>query len=337
MIKVAVVGATGYTGEELVEVLNKNPEVEITSLSAIVDRERPFGEMFPRFGKKISLPCEKLDVDKVASACDIVFLALPHTVSMKFAPVFLSKGKKVVDLSADYRLPQDVYEKWYGLEHSDAAGIKEAVYGLPELNRSRLRDARLVANPGCYPTSVILALMPLARDIAEKGPDVVVDSKSGATGAGRKAAIPLAFGEVDSNMKCYKANAHQHMPEMEHILSVSSGKDFRLNFTPHLVPMRRGILSTIYVKHASLPREEEIYSMYLEKYDSEPFVRVRPPGEIPELKDVAGTNFCDIGFTVASGMLVVVSVIDNLLKGASGQAAQNMNIMCGFDERQGLL
>ncbi|MFA6636009.1 MAG: N-acetyl-gamma-glutamyl-phosphate reductase [Candidatus Omnitrophota bacterium] len=337
MVKVGVVGATGYTGEELVEVLLKNPDVEITSLSAIVDKEKPFSNMYPRFGKKISVVCGNLDVEKVSESADIVFLALPHTVSMKFAPLFLSKGKRVIDLSADYRLPEKTYKKWYATEHSDAANLEKAVYGLPELNRNSIRTARLIANPGCYPTSVILALMPIAGAIAESGLDVIADSKSGATGAGRKAAIALSFGEIDSNFKCYKANAHQHMPEMEHILSGSSGKEFKLNFTPHLVPMRRGILSTIYVKHKGLPDAESIHKLYGDKYENEPFVRVRPLGELPEIKDVSGTNFCDIGLTSAGGMLVIVSVIDNLLKGASGQAMQNMNIMCGLDEGQGLV
>jgi N-acetyl-gamma-glutamyl-phosphate reductase len=337
MIKVGVVGATGYTGEELVEVLLRNTEVEITSLSALVDKELPFSELYPRFGKKLSLVCRNLDVEKVASSSDLIFLALPHTVSMKFAPLFLSKGKKVIDLSADYRLPADLYAEWYGIKHSDAANLGRAVYGLPELNREKIGKAELIANPGCYPTSVILALLPIADLVSKNGLDVIVDSKSGATGAGRKAAISLSFGEIDGNFKCYKANAHQHMPEMSHVLSGAAAGSVNVNFAPHLVPIRRGILSTVYIKHAGLPAADLIHKLYSERYKDEPFVRVRPLGELPEIKEVAGTNFCDIGLTVSCGMLVIVSVIDNLLKGASGQAVQNMNIMYGLEERTGLL
>lgn len=336
MIKVGIVGATGYTGEEIVEILLKNPMIEITSLSAIVEKERPFSELYPRFGKKISLLCRNLDVNEVASSCDIVFLALPHTVSMKFAPEFLSMGKKVIDLSADYRIPAEIYSKWYGTEHIDPENLSRAVYGLPELNREDIRKAELIANPGCYPTSVILALLPIAGLLARNKADVIVDSKSGATGAGRKASIPLVFGEVAESLLCYKANDHQHMPEMAHVLSGAAKGGVNVNFTPHLLPIRRGILSTVYIKHKDLPDAAELAGMYSEYYGKEPFVRVRPSGALPAIKDVAGTNFCDIGLTVSNGMLIVVSVIDNLLKGAGGQAVQNMNIMYGLDERIGL-
>jgi len=337
MTKVAVVGATGYTGEELVDCLHKHPEAEITSLSALVDKEAPFSEMFPRFRKKVDITCENLDVDKVANVCDMVFLALPHTVSMKFAPKFIEKGKKVIDLSADYRLPSTVYEEWYGVKHMDKEHLVDAVYGLPELNRAAIKDSMLIANPGCYPTSVILALLPVAGMIREAGIAPIVDSKSGATGAGRKASIPLAFGEVDENLKCYKANEHQHMPEMEHVLSLASGGDVKVNFVPHLLPIRRGIMSTIYMPGKGLSPAKKLIELYNDVYDNEPFVRIRPEGELPQILDVAGTNFCDIGIKVAGGMVIIVSVIDNLLKGASGQAVQNMNIMSGFNEKAGLL
>jgi len=336
MVKVAVVGATGYTGEELVETLLRNPEAEVTSLSALVEKEAKFSELYPRFGKKIDLVCKNLDIEEVSGKSDLVFLALPHTVSMKVAPEFLKKGKKVIDLSADYRLPADIYEKWYMTKHADSKNFGIAVYGLPELNREKIREARFVANPGCYPTGVILALLPLIRKIADEGLTIIADSKSGATGAGRKASIALSFGEIDENLKAYKANAHQHMPEMEHVLSGAAGKKIEVNFVPHLLPVRRGILSTIYIQHKGLSAEDKIHKMYTDRYGDEPFVRVSKPGELPQLQDVAGTNFCDIGIKVSRGMLVIVSVIDNLLKGASGQAVQNMNLMCGFDESTGL-
>ncbi|MFH1847308.1 MAG: N-acetyl-gamma-glutamyl-phosphate reductase [Candidatus Omnitrophota bacterium] len=337
MIKVAVVGATGYTGEELISVLLANPEVEITSLTALVDREMDFSEMYPRFAKKINLVCKNLDINKVAESCDLVFLALPHTVSMKIAPAFIAKGKKVIDLSADYRLPVDLYEKWYQAKHTDAGNLNAAVYGLPELNREKIKKASVIANPGCYPTSVILALLPIAKLMGESGLNIIVDSKSGVTGAGRKGLVSLSYGEVDENFKCYKLNEHQHIPEMEHILSGVSARDLKINFVPHLLPLRRGILSTIYIEHKDLPSEENLYRMYRQYYENEFFVRIRKQGEILQLNEVVGTNFCDIGLKVAKGMLIIVSIIDNLLKGASGQAAQNMNIMCGIDECAGLL
>ena len=336
MIKVGVVGATGYTGEELVATLLRNPEVEITSLTALVEKEADFSELYPRFGKRISVVCKNLDVEEVSKKSDFIFLALPHTVSMKIAPQFLKKGKRVIDLSADYRLPCEVYEAWYKEKHADKDNCPKAVYGLPEMNRDAIKDAALVANPGCYPTSVILALLPIIKAVQKAGQTIIVDSKSGATGAGRKAAISLSFGEVDENLKCYKANEHQHIPEMEHVLAEAAGEKVKLNFTPHLLPVRRGIMSTIYIPHENLPDIDEICRMYNEHYKDEPFVRVYDSGYLPQLLDVVETNFCDIGVKSAGGMLVIVSVIDNLLKGASGQAVQNMNIMLGLEETAGL-
>ncbi len=337
MIKVGVVGATGYTGEELVDVLLRNPEVDITALAALVEEEAPFSEIYPRFEKKLSLVCKNLDVEEVAAACELVFLALPHTVSMEIAPMFLKKGKRVIDLSADYRLPRELYEKWYSTRHDDKDNLHKAVYGLPELNREEIKGASLVANPGCYPTGVILALLPLAKELAEAGQDIIVDSKSGVTGAGRKASISLSFGELDENFKCYRANEHQHIPEMEHVLSQAASSEVRVNFTPHLLPLRRGILSTIYIRHEGLPPEDKIRKMYANRYAGEPFVRFMSSVDMPQLLGVAGSNYCDIGLKVARGMLIIVSAIDNLLKGASGQAVQNMNIMYGLDEKTGLL
>lgn len=337
MLRAGVVGATGYTGEELVNCLFKHPEAEITSLSALVDKPAAFSSIFPRFGGKVSLTCKNLDVEEVSAKCDVVFLALPHTVSMKFAPQFLEKGKRVIDLSADYRLPADIYEKWYKTKHADGKNLSKAVYGLPELKRDEIKNASLVANPGCYPTSVILGLLPIAKMLSKAGLEPVVDAKSGATGAGRKELVALSFGEVDENLKCYKANEHQHIPEMEHVLGQAAGKKVQVNFIPHLLPVRKGIMSTIYVQHKGLPGEGELRKLYEGYYKDEPFVRVRPAGELPQILDVAETNFCDIGIKVSRGVVVIVSVIDNLLKGASGQAVQNMNIMCGLDEKAGLL
>lgn len=337
MIRAGVVGATGYSGQELVDIILRNPETELSCLTARFDKETAYAEVYPRFKNRTALVCESLDVDAVSGKCDVVFLALPHTVSMEVAPKFLEKGVRVIDLSADYRMPADVYKEYYGTGHSDAENIRKAVYGLPEINREAIRAADLVANPGCYPTSVLLGLLPVAGKAAAAGARIIIDAKSGTTGAGRTALLPLSFSEAGENFKCYKANEHQHMPEIEHVLSGFTGTDMKVNFVPHLLPVRRGILSTMYVPQDGLPGEAEIHAMYEEMFAREPFVRVKAPGDMPELSDVVHTNFCDIGIKAARGMLIIVSVIDNLLKGASGQAAQNMNIMFGLDEKAGLL
>jgi len=337
MVKAAVVGSTGYSGQELVDVLLKNPQVDLKFLTARFEEEMKYADVYPRFSGRTGLVCRKLDVDEIAAACDLVFLALPHTVSMDVAPFFLEKGVKVIDLSADYRIPPDLYLKWYKKEHADADNLGQAVYGLPELNREAIGKASVVANPGCYPTSVILGLLPVIREVRDAGEQVFVDSKSGTSGAGRKGTIPLSFSEVDEDFRCYKANEHQHIPEMETVLSAAAGGSVQINFTPHLLPVKRGILSTIYISGKRLPEEGELREMFMSYYEGEPFVRVRKTSEMPALQDVTGTNFCDIGVKKARGVVIIVSAIDNLLKGASGQAAQNMNIMFGLDERAGLV
>lgn len=340
MIRVAVVGATGYTGEELVKILADHPEVELTSLTAIIDAPTNYGALFPHFRGKVELICKELDIDEVNEVSDLVFLALPHRVSMEMAPEFLKKGKKVIDLSADYRLHDiKIYKKWYGASHKDEANLKKAVYGLPEVYRKKIKDADLIANPGCYPTSVILALLPLVKKQASGIEVIIADAKSGVTGAGRKADIGLSFGEVDTNLKAYKINAHQHAPEIDQELTLASGKKTEVVFVPHLVPMRRGILSTVYLKLEKGISEAKASDLYKTFYKNEPFVRVFDKGRLPQIKDVVETNFCDIGIKVdeEKGLVIIVSAIDNLQKGASGQAVQNMNIMCGFAERVGLI
>jgi N-acetyl-gamma-glutamyl-phosphate reductase len=336
MIRAAVVGSTGYSGQELVDILLKCPDVELSCLTARVAEPVKYSDLYPRFAGRTDMMCENLDKEDIASRSDIVFLALPHTVSMRFAPYFLEKGVKVVDLSADYRIPAEIYGKWYGKEHSDRDNIKKAVYGLPEMNRDGIRGADIIANPGCYPTSVVLALLPVIGRLAGKGARVIVDSKSGTSGAGRKASVPLSFTEVDEDFKCYKANEHQHMPEMEYVLSGYAGDEVRIDFAPHLLPVKRGILSTIYIPLDDVSPEDAGPGCFAEHYSGEPFIRVRENG-LPGIGDVAGTNFCDIGVKVTERTLIIVSVIDNLIKGASGQAVQNMNLMFGLDETAGLL
>lgn len=336
MLKVAIVGATGYTGEEIVKILCRHSGVKITALSAIIDKPTKMSDVFPSLAGKCDVVCKELDVNEVAKACDLVFLALPHKVSMKFVPQFLKKGKKVIDLSADYRLPSKIYQKWYGAEHADEENLKTAVYGLPELYRDAIGKASLIANPGCYPTSIILPSVPLIKEGLVKPDTIIADSKSGVTGAGRKAAIPLCYSEVNENFKAYKINAHQHKPEINQELSKLTNKVVDLVFVPHLAPMNRGILSTIYFKLKKEMTAKDLVNVYRKFYRNEPFIRVSSEG-LPQVRDVVNTNFCDIGVSVTGLMCVVVSCIDNLTKGAAGQAVQNMNIICNFDEKEGLM
>jgi len=338
-IKTAVVGATGYTGLEIVNLLLNHPGAEITSLTAKVDETVAIDRIFPALRGRLEMECSNLDVDDVCGKAELVFLALPHTVSMLFAPRFVEAGKKVIDLSADYRFPAAAdFEKWYGATHRDPEGVAGAVYGLPELFREEIASARLLANPGCYPTATILACYPALHAGLVIPEGIIVDAKTGVTGAGRKASLALLFPEVNENFKAYSLGAHKHTPEMEGVLSRAVGREVRLEFAPHLLPVNRGILSTIYLKLEKEVTEEEIYGLYREQYGREPFVRVYPPGELPQLKDAVGTNNCLLGFKVnpRTGNLIVVSAIDNLLKGAAGQAVQNMNIMFGLPETGGL-
>lgn len=336
MLKVGVVGATGYAGEEVIKILVNHKGVKITELSAIIDKEEPMSSLLPIFKGKVDVICKKPNPEEMAKNVDLVFLGLPHKVSMDIAPVFLKAGKLVVDLSADYRLDPKVYEKWYGIAHKDTANLPKAIYGLPELYRDEIKKAKLIANPGCYPTSVILGIAPILAEKAIDQSFMIADSKSGATGAGRKADIGLIFCEVNENLKAYKINDHQHKPEINAILSRVAGTDIDIVFTPHLVPMNRGILSTIYLKLTKPLDTKAVVNLYKKFYSGKPFVRVSDEGKLPQVRDVVGTNYCDIGIKVTGKTLVVVSCIDNLKKGAAGQAVQNMNIMCGFDETEAL-
>ncbi len=339
MLKVAVVGATGYTGEVLVKILASHSKIEIVSLTAKIDKPEKIQDIFPSLLGRIDMVCELPDSGKAADSADMIFLALPHRVSMEFAPKYLKNNKRVIDLSADYRLPPDIYKQWYGATHVDSEGLKVAVYGLPELNREKIKTARLIANPGCYPTSIILGLSPLFKNrIADPG-FVVADSKSGVTGAGRRADMALSFAEVNESFKAYKVDSHQHSPEISQELSKVAGENVNLVFVPHLVPMNRGILSTMYIKMKKALDTAAVIELYKSAYKNEPFVKVLDNGILPQIKDIRGGNFCHIGIKAdpKKGLCVVVSAIDNLTKGAAGQAVQNMNIMNNFDEREGLL
>jgi N-acetyl-gamma-glutamyl-phosphate reductase len=340
IIKAGIAGATGYTGQELIEILLRHPQVRITGLYSTTDEPKPIGTVFPRFAGRISLSLEKLDLKELADNSDVVFLALPHTAAMNAVPFLLRQKKTVIDLSADYRIADTaVYKAAYQTAHTDKANIKRAVYGLPEIYRQKIGRAQLIANPGCYPTAALLGLAPLTATGALDLSSIIIDAKSGTTGAGKKAVLESLFSEVDGDFKAYKVNAHQHMPEIEQELSKLAGKKVSITFVPHLLPVKRGILETIYVKlnKSAQLNPKGIISLYQKFYKNEPFVRIRPYGEFPSIKDVAGTNFCDIGVKQDGASVIIISAIDNLLKGASGQAVQNMNIRYQLPETTGLL
>jgi N-acetyl-gamma-glutamyl-phosphate reductase len=342
VLKVSVVGATGYAGEELIRILLGHPGCKIDYICAKVEKPQRFSEIFPWAKGRLDLVCANLDLNRLKNNKDVdaVFLALPHKTSMEIAPALLKANKTVIDLSADYRLSDIVeYEIWYGLIHKDTENLKKAVYGLPELNRSKIKKAALIANPGCYPTGVILALAPILKKKWIKLNSIIIDSKSGTSGAGRNPSLGLHFCEVNENFKAYKVNQHQHMPEINQELSKIAGEKVNVVFVPYLLPLSRGILSTIYVEvHPSAKIQNlKITKLYKDFYKGEPFVRIKDETGLPQLKDVVGTNFCDIGIKATSDRLIIVSAIDNLVKGAAGQAVQNMNIIFGFKETEGLI
>ena len=336
MLKVAVIGATGYTGEELVKILASHKDVKITVLQAVVEKELPISKIFPHLSGKIDVVCKKPNPEEAKKKADLIFLALPHTVSMTLAPSFLKSGKNVIDLSADYRLDVNEYEKHYSASHKDKDNIKEAAYGLPELFKGEIKKAKLIANPGCYPTGALLAIAPLAEKSLIDLNTIIIDAKSGATGAGRKAHIALSFSEVNENIKAYKINEHQHKPEINMGINKLTGKNTDVIFVPHLIPVDRGILSTVYTDLKKKMNTAELIKLYKNFYKDEPFLGIMAEGILPAIRDVQHTNLCNIGIKVTGSKAILVSCIDNLLKGAAGQAVQNMNIMYGFEETEGL-
>jgi len=350
-LKVNIIGATGYTGKELVKILMNHPKVELVYLTSSTYAGKNIAEIFLEFLNKLDKKLINLNLDVVSQDSDLVFTALPHTVSMDVVPELLKKRVKVIDLSADYRIKDPaVYKKWYEKEHNKISEnlLSKAVYGLPEIYLDKIKDTPLVANPGCYPTSIILGIAPLLKFKLVDPQGIIIDSKSGATGAGRKLSLGLHFPECNENFKAYKVVKHNHIPEVEQELSsiyfggddnkeTQQEAEIKICFTPHLLPVNKGILSTCYL-NLNGPKEEEILEVYQKFYQNAPFVRIFKPPNLPEIKFVTGTNYCDIGFTIDErvGKIKIVSVIDNLLKGAAGQAVQNMNIMSGFSETCGL-
>ncbi len=338
MTKIAIVGASGYTGVELIRLLAGHPGVEISCVTSRQNAGEEISAVFPSLIGGSSLVCDPLDVDTVAEKADFIFTAVPHQTAMTVVPGLLAAGKKVVDLSADYRLRDAaVYEAWYQT-HTSPELLGEAVYGLPEIYRERVRSARLVANPGCYPTSVALGLAPLLKEQLIDPATLVVDSKSGTSGAGRSAKLGSLFCEVNEGFKAYGVASHRHTPEIEQTLSELAGSPVVINFTPHLLPVNRGILSTGYASLKQFLSTAELVELYQDHYRNEPFVRVHPEESLPNVAFVRGSNYCDLGLVsdARTGRVIVISAIDNLVKGAAGQAVQNMNLMLGLDETAGL-
>lgn len=343
-MKVGLVGATGYTGLELLRLLALHPSrPEVTVITSRQENGRHLTAVFPALSGLANydqLVFEAPEASELAGRADIFFLAAPHGAAMGLAPELLKSGVRMIDLSADFRLREaDVFSEWYQ-PHTAPGLLGEAVYGLPELYASQIRPARLVANPGCYPTSIILGLAPfLKTGLMASDRPVIVDSCSGVSGAGRGAAPGLSFCEVQDSFKAYKAVGHRHTPEIEQELSALAGRDVTVSFTPHLAPMNRGILSTIYAAPERDLTVEGLRETYLDFYRNAPFVRVRPVGFEPQTSEVRGTNFCDISlfYDRRAGLVKIVSVIDNLCRGASGQALANFNLLCGLPETEGLL
>lgn len=334
MIKVGIFGSTGYAGSELIQLLVGHPQVQLCFAASKSSPGVSLASVLPG-APEIDL----VDPDAVSVGdVDVVFLCLPHSSSAPIALNAVEAGARVIDLSADFRLRDaEVYRQWYGVTHPTPELLHDAVYGLTEITRNELKDAHLVANPGCYPTSVLLALYPLVRADAVVGP-VIVDAKSGVSGAGRKAKLATHFVEVANNLKPYNiGRVHRHLPEMEQVLGWWSDAPPKLVFSPHLIPVPRGLLSTIYVTLKQGWNDTTLRELYAEVYHSEPFVHLLPGGEVATLRHVNYSNRCTIGLTLVDGILIQTSAIDNLIKGASGQAVQNMNAMFGIDETVGLI
>jgi N-acetyl-gamma-glutamyl-phosphate reductase len=335
MIKVGIVGGTGYTGVELLRLLAQHPQAELRAITSRGDAGTAVADMFPSLRGRIAMNF----VDPKAAdleACDLVFFATPNGIAMGQARALLDAGVRVIDLAADFRIKDiAVWEKWYDMKHAAPELVAEAVYGLPEANRAQIRSARLVANPGCYPTAVQLGFLPLVESGFADMDHLIADAKSGVSGAGRKAEVNSLFSEASDSLKAYGVPGHRHLPEIRQGLSNATGKEVGLTFVPHLTPMIRGIHATLY---ARVTREADFQALYDSRYKEEPFVDVLPFASHPDTRSVRAANICRIALHRPQGgdTLVVLSVIDNLVKGAAGQAVQNMNIMFGFDECAGL-
>lgn len=336
MIQVGIVGGTGYTGVELIRLLIAHPDVEIKMVTSRAEAGKPISELYPNLRGACDLAFSEPDI-KTLSNCDVVFFATPNGTAMKMVPELLAEGVKVIDLAADFRIKDiEVWQQWYGMEHSCSDMVAEAVYGMPEINRAEIAKARLVANPGCYPTAVTLGFMPLLEAGIVDPSSLIADAKSGVSGAGRGASVSNLLCESTENFKAYAVDGHRHLPEITQTLTTIMNKQVGLTFVPHLTPMVRGIEATLYARLTD--STQDLQTLFQTRYENETFVDVMPVGIMPETRSVKGSNLCRMSVTRPQGgdVVVVSSVIDNLVKGAAGQAIHNMNIMCSLTENTGL-
>lgn len=341
--KVAVIGASGYSGEVLVQLLLNHPHAELVAVTSRQNAGQTLAQVFPKFAshpKSKTLRFSEPKVEVLAKQADIVFLALPHGVAAEYAVPLLDAGAIIIDLSADFRLKNaEIYKEFYAHEHPAPELLKKSVYGLPEIYREQIKKALLIASPGCYPTSVLLPLIPLLKSGLIKSTGIIADSLSGVSGAGRKAETDYLFVECNESTRPYGVPKHRHLSEIEEQLSLAAKSEVVIQFTPHLIPMNRGILTTLYLEPKEKLSEEKISACYKKFYGNEPFVRLLEGKALPDTKNVVGTNICEIAWRLdpRTGRLIVMSAEDNLVKGASGQAVQSMNIICGWPETAGLV
>ena len=337
MIKVGIIGATGYAGSELVSLITQHPKAELVTMTSQSYAGQEYKEVYSNYSH-LDYVCEEEHIEEMAEKCDVIFLALPHGVASKKINADILSKTKIIDLGADFRIQDvDVYEKWYTTHYSKDI-LPEAVYGLCEINRDKIKGKRIVANPGCYTSCSILSLYPLVKEGMIDLSSIIIDAKSGATGAGRGLSLGNHYCELNESVKAYKVASHRHTPEIEEQLSIAAGQDIVLNFTPHLIPMDRGILATCYATLNKKYTYDDIRKAYEKHYGNEHFIRLTKEGVFPETKWVKGSNFVDIGFTVdeRTNRVIVIGALDNLFKGAAGQAVQNMNIIMGIEETTGI-
>ncbi len=335
MVRVAIIGASGYTGAESIEIILGHRQAELTYLTALAEECGVVEEVFGQFKGRCEMQIEPLDLDKLASLADVALCCLPHKISMGFVPRLLDAGVKVVDFSADYRLKDTaVYEEFYKVPHTDTGNLEHAVYGLPELFREKIKPAKLVANPGCYPTGLLLAIGPLLKEKLIRTDSIINNAVTGVSGAGKNPSSKFHFPNMNENLFAYGVGSHRHMPEMEQIGGEISGGLVKVLFQPHAGPFDRGILSSVYCKPTEKPTDKQLLGLYRDFYAKEPFVRVCTAP--PDLKDVAFTNYCHLFVTFEKDTIICFSAIDNLVKGAAGQAIQNMNLIFGMEETLGL-
>ncbi|MBP3339995.1 MAG: N-acetyl-gamma-glutamyl-phosphate reductase [Lachnospiraceae bacterium] len=339
MIKVGIIGSTGYAGAELVRLLMGHKEVEIKWFGSRSYIDQEYADIFQNMFEIVDAKCMDDNMEELANAVDVIFTATPQGLCSTLVNEEVLNKVKIIDLSADFRIKDvNVYEQWYGIKHASPSYIEEAVYGLPEINRDKVKNARLIANPGCYPTCTILSIYPLAKEGLIDMDTLIVDAKSGTSGAGRGAKVANLYCEVNENIKAYGVASHRHTPEIEEQLGYAAGKECIINFTPHLVPMNRGILATSYAKLTREVTYEEVKAIYDKYYSNEQFVRVLKKDVAPETRWVEGSNYVDVNFKIdpRTNRVIMMGAMDNLVKGAAGQAVQNMNIMFGFKENEGL-